>query len=123
MKTSHWLVVIGHLSLVIGLLSSMVLAQDVPTADRRASELRHLDLTYEFTPSKAKEEWQARAAYLRGQILFAAGLWPLPDKTPLKEISRAVLASVHGGDIVVNQEGKGPLLAREALFRVTAKPG
>ena len=100
MKTSHWLVVIGHLSLVIGLLSSMVLAQDVPTADRRASELRHLDLTYEFTPYKAKEEWQARAAYLRGQILFAAGLWPLPDKTPLKA---KVFGLVDKGDYTVEK--------------------
>ena len=27
--------------------------------------------------------WQARARYLREQVLVAAGLWPMPEKTPL----------------------------------------
>jgi putative peptide zinc metalloprotease protein len=44
------------------------------------------------------------------------------DRTPLKEISRPLLASVHGGEIVVTHDAKGPLFAREAVFRVNAKP-
>ena len=29
-------------------------------------------------------EWEQRAAAIRRHILVCAGLWPLPDKTPLK---------------------------------------
>jgi putative peptide zinc metalloprotease protein len=44
------------------------------------------------------------------------------DRTPIKEIKRPLLASVHGGDIVVDpNEGRG-LVAHEAVFRVGVKP-
>jgi hypothetical protein len=79
---SYWSLVFGAL-LFLGLMSSTIFAQEVPTSDRRAVEMRHLDFPYEFTPYKSKEEWKARAEQLREQILFAAGLWPLPEKTPL----------------------------------------
>lgn len=75
-------------------------AQDIPTSDRRASEIKHLDHVYEFTPYKSKEEWTARAAYLRGQILFASGLWPLPEKTPL---NAKVFGLVDKGDYTVEK--------------------
>jgi dienelactone hydrolase len=77
-----------------------VLAQDIPTADRRANEVKHLDHVYEFTPYKSKEEWQTRAESLRGQILFAAGLWPLPAKTPL---NAKVFALTDKGDYTVEK--------------------
>ena len=77
-----------------------VIAQEVPTADRRASEVKHLDHVFEFTPYKTKEEWQARAEYLRSQILFAAGLWPLPEKTPL---NAKVFGLVDKGDYTVEK--------------------
>lgn len=76
------------------------MAQEVPTSDRRAVEMRHLDLTYEFTPYKSKEEWKARAEYLRGQILFAAGLWPLPERTPL---NAKVFGLTDKGDYTVEK--------------------
>jgi putative peptide zinc metalloprotease protein len=44
------------------------------------------------------------------------------DRTPIKEISRAVLGSVHGGDILVTPGPNGTLVAHEAVFRVTVKP-
>ena len=44
------------------------------------------------------------------------------DRTPIKEISRLVLASVHGGDILVNPAGSGTLVAHEAVFRIGVKP-
>ena len=92
--------VIGHWSLVICLWSVIVVAQEVPTSDRRAAEMRHLDLTYEFTPYKSKEEWKARADYLRGQILFASGLWPLPERTPL---NAKIFGQVDKGDYTVEK--------------------
>jgi len=44
------------------------------------------------------------------------------DRTPIKEISRPLLASVHGGDILVNPGPNGLLVAHEAVFRVSVKP-
>lgn len=44
------------------------------------------------------------------------------DKSPQKELSERLLASVHGGDIAVKQSARGSLLAQEALFRVVVKP-
>lgn len=82
------------------LLSSFVVAQDIPTADRRASEVKHLDHVYEFTPYKSKEEWKARTEYLRGQILFASGLLPMPEKTPL---NAKVFGLVDKGDYTVEK--------------------
>src|SRR5690606_17894447 len=31
-----------------------------------------------------QQEWEERKEYVKKQILFSAGLWPLPDKLPLK---------------------------------------
>jgi len=44
------------------------------------------------------------------------------DRTPIREISRPVLASVHGGDILVNPGPNGLLVAHEAVFRVSVRP-
>jgi dienelactone hydrolase len=51
--------------------------------DSRLTQVRHLDLTYHFTPYTSKQAWLARAAELRRHILVSAGLWPMPEKTPL----------------------------------------
>jgi putative peptide zinc metalloprotease protein len=44
------------------------------------------------------------------------------DKSPQKELSRPVLASIYGGEIAVKQGPRGALLAQDAVFRVTVKP-
>src|SRR4051794_32107604 len=54
-----------------------------PEVDRRAVEIRNLDMSYTFLPYKTREEWLARAKHLRQQILVSSGLWPPPDKTRL----------------------------------------
>ncbi len=51
--------------------------------DVRATITRHLDMTYAMPTYSTKEEWLARKAALRTQILVAAGLWPTPEKCPL----------------------------------------
>jgi len=51
----------------------LLLGQDVPNTDT------HFPLP-KFTSVK---EWEVRKAHLRKQILFAAGLDPMPEKTPL----------------------------------------
>ena len=66
-------------------LSTYVFSQVsiIPTVDRRASEIRRPNTTYKFEPYRTKDQWLARAKFLRQQILVSAGLWPLPEKTPL----------------------------------------
>jgi putative peptide zinc metalloprotease protein len=44
------------------------------------------------------------------------------DKTPQKELSRPLLASIYGGDVAVKQGARGALVAQDAVFRVTVKP-
>lgn len=59
------------------------LVQGAPTEDTRNTDIittnTHLPLPF-FSSLK---EWEARKAYLRGQILVSAGLSPMPPKTPL----------------------------------------
>ena len=65
------------------LLSVPALAQTPQSEDRRLTEIRHLDLKYSPSQYRSREEWQARAEFLRGQILAATGLLPMPEKGPL----------------------------------------
>jgi dienelactone hydrolase len=60
------------------------LAQEtIPRLDRRAVEIRTLDTPYTFTPYADREAWLARARFLREQVLVSAGLWPMPERSPL----------------------------------------
>src|SRR6266542_3372078 len=55
--------------------------------DARLNAPRDLDHPYTFTPDfPTKEAWLARRATLRQQVLVAMGLWPLPERTPLKPV-------------------------------------
>lgn len=55
---------------------------EIPDQDRRNVEIRHTDQHYSMK-AYDRADWEARAAFLRKQVLFSAGLLPLPDKTPL----------------------------------------
>jgi putative peptide zinc metalloprotease protein len=44
------------------------------------------------------------------------------DRSPQKELSRPVLASIYGGEIPVKQGARGALVAQDAVFRVLIKP-
>jgi putative peptide zinc metalloprotease protein len=44
------------------------------------------------------------------------------DRSPQKQISRPLLASQHGGEIVVKQDSHGTLIAQDAVFRVMVRP-
>lgn len=51
--------------------------------DPRWRDLSHTDT--EFVPEtySTREAWEAKRAQIKKQVLFAAGLWPLPEKPPL----------------------------------------
>jgi hypothetical protein len=44
------------------------------------------------------------------------------DRSPQKQLSRPLLASLHGGEIVVKQDSHGTLIAQDAVFRVIVRP-
>ena len=46
-------------------------------------DVRNLETPSVFHPPSTKTDWEARARALKRRILVAAGLWPLPQKTPL----------------------------------------
>ncbi len=52
--------------------------------ETRTIRTRHLDLHYEFPGYDSLEAWEGRAADLRRHILVSTGLWPLPEKPPLR---------------------------------------
>ena len=54
-----------------------------PSAAHAADAPRDLDTHHLFQPPADRSAWQARRDALRRRILFSAGLWPLPEKTPL----------------------------------------
>ena len=59
------------------------LQAQIPATDARNTEIPNTDTHFTARTYKTLAEWQARRAYLRKQILSAAGLLPMPPKTPL----------------------------------------
>jgi dienelactone hydrolase len=62
---------------------ALLAAGEVPAQDRRNTEIRHTDTRYTMPQYGTSEQWRPRVEFLRKQILFAAGLLPMPRKTPL----------------------------------------
>jgi hypothetical protein len=61
-----------------------------PPADERLGRPRDLDNPAPFAADfEGKADWERRARELREQVLVAMGLWPSPEKTPLRPL-------VHG---------------------------
>ena len=46
--------------------------------------VKDLDTPREFPKISTAEEWQARAQQIREQVLVSCGLWPMPEKPPLR---------------------------------------
>ncbi|WP_425615710.1 acetylxylan esterase [Anatilimnocola sp. NA78] len=58
-------------------------------SDVRLLDPKDLDGYFPFTPPKSREAWAPRAEAVKRQILASQGLWPMPEKTPLRAV-------VHG---------------------------
>ena len=74
---------------------STLLAADAPRVfdagkqpdDRRLELLHDVDHPVVFTPQfKDAKAWEQHAKALREQVLVAEGLWPMPEKLPLKPV-------------------------------------
>jgi dienelactone hydrolase len=59
---------------------------------------RNLNTYHLFQPPATRKEWEVRVRSLRRQILFSAGLWPMPPKTPLHP---RITGRVEAADFIV----------------------
>lgn len=59
-------------------------AAALPDTDQRAKPPSTLNTLRTFPEIISKSEWQSRAKEIREQILVSCGLWPMPEKTPLR---------------------------------------
>ena len=62
---------------------ALPLLAQVPAQDSRNTELPNTDTHFRMREYKTLDEWKARREHLRRQVLSAAGLLPLPVRTPL----------------------------------------
>jgi dienelactone hydrolase len=68
--------------------------------DSRVELIRSLHEGSGFTPYTDQRAWRLRAEYLHQQVLIAAGLWPLPPRTPL---NAAIYGTIDRGDYTVEK--------------------
>ncbi len=97
--------------------------ESVPAVDRRAVEVRTLDTPYRTAAYTDKDAWLARARSLREQVLVSAGLWPLPEKTPL---NAQVFGRIERGDYSVEKvyfESYPGFYVTGNLYRPVGKTG
>jgi len=66
------------------LLTLPLAGQQPPLQDSRNTNIPNTDTHFAAPRFTSLNTWEARRAGLRKQILFAAGLYPMPEKTPLK---------------------------------------
>ena len=52
--------------------------------DVRLGEVKHVSTPWALPRYRTLEQWERRAEEIRRHILVCSGLWPLPEKTPLK---------------------------------------
>ena len=64
----------------------LVFSLTVHAEDIRLQPLKDLNGYFPFNPPSSLREWETRKEYVRRQILVAAGLWPMPTKTPLNAV-------------------------------------
>ena len=108
--------------LSIVLLCSALQAQ-IPTSDARNTEIPNTDTHFTAKTYKTLAEWQTRRAYLRKQILSAAGLLPLrqfDERIGLTKQFAAVLDDRRDPELIEKvfhfyNNAKRPQDARKAL--------
>ncbi|MBM4153817.1 MAG: acetylxylan esterase [Lentisphaerae bacterium] len=59
-------------------------AGGLPDRDLRGGTPKTTDTPWTFTPAASRADWEARAGDIREQILVSCGLWPMPERTPLR---------------------------------------
>ena len=94
-----------------------------PPADVRNTELRDYNTHFEMREYISTSQWEARKAHLRGQILFAAGLLPLPAKSPLNpRVVRRVTRRDYTIEVVLIETLPGYFLAGNLYRPIGNRP-
>lgn len=94
--------------------------------DKRHEPPRTLYQGSGFKPPATKEEWQARAKFLREQILVAAGLWPLPGSDERCPLNATVHGKIDRGNYTVEKvffESYPGFYVTGLLYRPKGKAG
>ncbi len=86
MKRLAALVMMG----ICGLTLSAGEPGKAPT-DSRLGPLKNYNGYFPWTPPASKEAWEKRRQEVRAQVLVANGLWPMPEKTPLKPVIHGMI--------------------------------
>ena len=110
------------LGLAAALLAPVVSAAQIPRQDRRNTEIRHTDRHYSMR-SYTRAQWEERAAFLRRQVLFSAGLLPLPEKTPLNPRSTEPIEQDDYSVSAVLLETYPGFFLGGNLYRPVGEPG
>jgi len=112
------------LSLIAPMLAPLPLpAAEIPARDRRSTEVRHVDAHYTMPRYATPQAWNERAAFLRKQILFSAGLWPMPQRTPLNpQVFGKVVHQDYSIEKVIIETHPGFYLSGN-LYRPVGTPG
>jgi dienelactone hydrolase len=63
---------------------SQALGTNYPSPLQTPLTVRTVNTPREFPLISSRQQWQERARQIREQILVSCGLWPMPEKTPLR---------------------------------------
>ncbi|QDU26301.1 Acetyl xylan esterase (AXE1) [Anatilimnocola aggregata] len=91
--------------------------------DVRLLDPKDLDGYFPFTPPASREAWAPRAEAVKRQILASQGLWPMPEKTPLRAVVHGLLDQ---GDYTVEKayfESFPGCFVSGSLYRPKGKSG
>ena len=69
---------------LLGPIAFMIFACDLVTGAANGPVVRDLNTPCAFPEIKTRTQWKAHAQEIRAQVLVSCGLWPLPEKTPLR---------------------------------------
>jgi dienelactone hydrolase len=95
----------------------------VPTDDARNTEIPGTDTHFRMPEYRTLSEWEARRRDLRDQILFAAGLEPMPPKPPLRaEVFGRITQKDYSIDKVLLETRPGYWLGGN-LYRPVGRAG
>lgn len=101
----------------------MVVWAQAPSTDIRNTYTPNTDTHFTMPEYKTLAQWEARKAQLRQQILSAAGLNPMPEKTPL---NAQIFGRVEGKDYTIEKvllETWPGFYLGGNLYRPLNKPG
>lgn len=72
--------------IIIALVVLLSFSLTTSAEDVRLQPLKDLNGYFPFNPPESIEAWEQRKEYVGRRILVAAGLWPMPTKTPLNAV-------------------------------------